>query len=62
VGHGVPQDFVQAYKWFNIAASTETDKEERDQFGRNRDLVSRKMTPNQIAEAQRLAREWKPKK
>ena len=61
-GHGVPQDFVQAYKWFNIAASTETDKEERDRSVRNRDLVSGKMTPNQIAEAQRLAREWKPKK
>ena len=25
-------------------------------------LPSGKMTPNQIAEAQRLAREWKPKK
>ena len=62
VGHGVPQDFVQAYKWFNIAASTETDKEERDRSVSNRDLVSGKMTPNQIAEAQRLAREWKPKK
>ena len=61
-GEGVPQDFVQAYKWFNIAASTETDKEERDRSVRNRDLVSGKMTPNQIAEAQRLAREWKPKK
>ena len=62
VGHGVPQDFVQAYKWFNIAVSTETDKEERDRSVRNRDLVSGKMTPNQIAEAQRLAREWKPKR
>jgi len=61
-GLGVPQDFVQAYKWFNIAASTETDKEERDRSVRNRDLVSGKMTPNQIAEAQRLAREWKPKR
>ena len=62
VGHSVPQDFVQAYKWFNIAASTATDKEERDRSVSNRDLVSGKMTPNQIAEAQRLAREWKPKK
>ena len=62
VVHGVPQDFVQAYKWFNIAASTDTDKEERDRSVRSRDLVSGKMTPNQIAEAHRLAREWKPKK
>jgi hypothetical protein len=26
-----------------------------------RDTLSRKMTPAQIAEAQHLAREWKPK-
>ena len=26
----------------------------------NRDKVAAKMTPNQIAEAQRMAREWKP--
>ena len=62
LGRGVPQDFVQAHKWFTIAASTETDKEERDRSVRSRDLVSGKMTPNQIAEGHRLAREWKPKK
>jgi len=28
--------------------------------GKNCDLSARKMTPCQIAEAQRLAREWKP--
>ncbi len=28
----------------------------------NRDELARRMTPDQIAEAQRLAREWKPKK
>ena len=28
---------------------------------RNRDLVAEHMTDSQIAEAQRLAREWKPK-
>ncbi len=27
----------------------------------NRDIVASKMTPAQIAEAQKLAREWKPK-
>ena len=26
----------------------------------NRDLAARQLTPDQIAEAQRLAREWKP--
>ena len=33
----------------------------RDTAVRNRDIVAAKMTPAQIAEAQRLAREWKPK-
>jgi hypothetical protein len=30
-------------------------------FSGRRDLVAAKMTPDQIAEAQRMAREWKPK-
>jgi hypothetical protein len=28
---------------------------------RDRDVIAREMTPEQITEAQRLAREWKPK-
>jgi hypothetical protein len=28
---------------------------------KNRDRIAAKMTPAQIAEAQKLAREWKPK-
>jgi hypothetical protein len=28
---------------------------------KGRDISTRRMTPDQIAEAQRLAREWKPK-
>ena len=55
-GHGVPQDYVQAHMWLNLAASQGSDKGRR-----NRDLAAAKMTPDQIAEAQRLAREWKPK-
>ena len=52
-GEGVPQDYVQAHMWFNLAAS------KGDENGRkNRDIVAKKMTPTQIAEAQRLAREW----
>ena len=66
-GWGVPQDYVQAHKWFNIAASQipawhKDLKETRENALRNRDIVAARMTPDQIAEAQRLAREWKPKK
>ena len=37
------------------------DAELRERAIKNRDLVAAMMTPDQIAEAQRMAREWKPK-
>ncbi len=36
--------------------------ENRDIAVKNRDHVAKMMTPAQISEAQKLAREWKPKK
>ena len=60
-GLGVPQDYVEAHKWFNIAASLadeDGDEEGRKTFAENRDGVAEDMTPQQIAEAQKLAREW----
>ena len=59
-GQGVPQDYVEAHKWFNLAASRYRPGQERDRFASLRDDVAKRMTPEQIAEAQRLAREWKP--
>ena len=59
-GQGVPQDFVQALMWYNLAAS-QTTGEDRERSANNRDLIAQKMTSEQIAEAQRLAREFKPK-
>ena len=61
-GEGVPQDYVQALMWYNLAASKFSPGEDRDQAVENRDIVAKKMTPAQISEAQKLAREWKPKK
>lgn len=60
-GKGVPQDYVQAHMWFNLAAAGLKDKTDREGAASNRDMVAEKMTPAQIAEAQKLAREWKPK-
>ncbi len=60
-GQGVPQDFVQAHMWFNLAASRETEPEPRSTMVKARDDLAAKMTREQIAEAQRLALEWKPK-
>ena len=61
LGQGVAQDYVQAHKWANLAASRATDPKFRDLFVRGRDNIAAKMTPAKVAEAQRLAREWKPK-
>ncbi len=59
---GVTLDFVQAYKWLNIAASSFPPGKQRDRTVKIRDIVAKRMTPAQISEAQKLAREWKPKK
>ncbi|MFN0043682.1 MAG: tetratricopeptide repeat protein [Alphaproteobacteria bacterium] len=62
-GRGVAQDHVQAHKWFNLAAARfpASETEFRDKVVKGRDLAAAKMTPAQIAEAQKLAHEWKPK-
>jgi uncharacterized protein len=53
IGREVPQDFVAAHKWFNLAAmrGSQPAKEYRCE-------ISREMTATQIAEAQRQARHW----
>jgi TPR repeat protein len=56
LGQGVAQDYVQAHMWFNLAAAR------GQKLARvNRNRLAKQMTPEQIAEARRLAREWKPK-
>jgi TPR repeat protein len=55
-GQGVPHDIVQAYKWYSLAA-TNGDKPAVEL----RKTTANQMTPAQIAEAQKLARDWKPK-
>jgi len=61
VGLGVTQDYAEAHKWFNIAAAYSTDEEDRDMAAKNRDIIAKKMTPAQLAEAQKRANEWKKK-
>ena len=45
--------------WFNLGAA-QVHTEDRDEYVEARDSVAARMTTNQIAEAQRLARDWKP--
>jgi TPR repeat protein len=63
-GQGVPPDYVLAHMWFNLAASRASASEGklREEAVKNRDIVASWMNPDEIAEAQRLAREWKPRK
>ena len=61
-GRGVPQDYVQAHKWINLAAARSSASDQwREDAVQTRDDVASTMTTVQIAEAQRLAREWEPK-
>ena len=56
-GQGVGRDFALAHMWFSLAAANGMDA-----AANARDRLEAQMTPDQIAEAQRLAREWKPKR
>ena len=53
-GHGMPQDYVTAHMWFDLSAARGDDD-----AAKNRDVIAQRMTSAQIAEAQKLAREWK---
>jgi TPR repeat protein len=55
-GLGVSQDYVQAHMWFSISGNNKYEN------GRKvRGIIEKQMTSDQIAEAQRLAREWMEK-
>jgi hypothetical protein len=50
-----------AYMWFDLAASRASDAALRDAADKGRDHAEAILTPEQIAEAQKMAREWVPK-
>ena len=56
-GQGVPQDYVEAHKWRNLAAS-QASADKQKQFADARDNMATQMTPPQLAEAQKRAGEW----
>jgi TPR repeat protein len=69
-GQGARQDYVRAHMWLNLAVSRLDDAtfqmaarvgdDTRQVAVKALEDVAAKMTPVQIAEAQRLASEWKP--
>jgi len=56
MGQGVPQDYVKAHMWSNLAAA-----QGNLTAIENRDLYAKQMTPLQVAEAQKLARDCQAK-
>jgi uncharacterized protein len=61
-GIGVIQDFIEADKWFNIAASRANSADELADIATRHNKLAHVMTSSQIAEAQKLAREWRAKR
>jgi TPR repeat protein len=68
-GSGVPKDLVSAYMWMDLAAqqgpkftTPSSDGYQSYLAQTARDEIVKQMSPAQIAEAQRLAREWKSRK
>ncbi len=56
-GDGVAKDSVEAYKWLSLAHSQGYETARTD-LG----VLSRSITPEQIARGYRLARDFKPRK
>jgi uncharacterized protein len=64
LGQGVPEDAVLAHKWFNLSAAQAARITGANKLTHRaaemRDALERTMSPAQIEEAQKLARQWKP--
>ncbi|MCL7744645.1 peptidoglycan-binding protein [Guyparkeria hydrothermalis] len=54
-GNGTTQDFVEAHKWYNLAAAR-GHRHAADA----RDALAERMTDRQVAAAQQAARDWQP--
>ena len=58
-GRGVPQDFVALHMWLTLAIAQLTGPT-RHAASKFRNTIAATMTSPQVADAQRLGREWKP--
>jgi len=58
-GIGVPQSDVEAYKWYDVAASLAKYADVKDDVIKRRDELSRAMSPSQLEEAKKLSADWK---
>jgi TPR repeat protein len=58
-GQGVPQNYVGALMWMDLAASRGSGDYQKVSAD-EREKLAAGMPPQQVAEAQRRAREWQP--
>ena len=59
-GDGVTRDYVKAHMYANLAAARLPPGENHDIAIKNRDVIAHAMTRQQIAQAQQMARDWRP--
>ena len=61
-GESVSQDYVRAHMWLNLAASSlAIDTDMRERAREYRDAIARRFSPEELARAQRMAHEWRPR-
>lgn len=53
-GEGIQQDLAKAHMWINLAANNG-----KEGAVETRDTLAQLMTPEQLAQAQRMARDWR---
>ena len=56
-GGGIPQDNMEAHKWYDLAASRATGDRQKE-YAEARDALAQQMASAQIAEAQQRAANW----
>ncbi len=58
-GRGVPKDAVQAHMWLDIAAGTFVLDDSRALVAQARDDLAKLITPEQVKQARKMARQWR---
>ncbi|WP_367338532.1 hypothetical protein [Aminivibrio sp.] len=61
-GKGVKKDLVFAHAWYNLASRGMGDKELWKKAKISRDRVALKLTPEELARAEKIVRDWRPQK
>ena len=57
-GQGVPRDYVKAYAWFNVAATSNETEEMVETARSRRANVAKRLNAEQLSEAQKLSWIW----